>query len=162
MPRNRPGAIRAARRFEGGRPPEWARELAPIDRLSLDTSAAIHLAEYGYHGYDVPPGGTAALLRRYRAFLRPRGRNLRLVASECPACPGCQYDDVAVVRDALQAVVCLLPSWAGAELRQLLTGLDAEFRRRTLPDPDPDRWTDWSGSPYRWWHRRLYEGGQGQ
>lgn len=81
-----------------------------------------------------------------------------LIASECPACPGCQYDDVAVVRDKLEEVVGMLPLPARTELRRLLTGLDAEFRSRTLHDPDPSRWVDWSGNPYRWWHRRLYEG----
>ncbi|MQY10010.1 hypothetical protein SRB5_01140 [Streptomyces sp. RB5] len=81
-----------------------------------------------------------------------------LTASECPSCPGCQYDDIAVVRDALEYLTGLLPPPARTEFRRLLTGLDTQFRRRTLPDPDPSHWHDWSGSPYPWWHRRLYSG----
>lgn len=159
MPRKRPGAIRAVRRLEERRPPEWAYELGRIDRLSLDASAAVHLVESRGHGYEIQPGRTAQLLRSYRAFLRGPGSGLRLVASRCPSCPGCQYEDVAVVRDGLQAVVCGVPPRTGIELRRLLARLDAEFRRRTLPDPDPNRVTDWRGMPYPWWHRRLYEGG---
>ncbi|MFI0965913.1 hypothetical protein ACH4S8_31640 [Streptomyces sp. NPDC021080] len=156
MPRRRPGAIRAARER---RPPQWARELPPVDRLSRDASAAIHLLEHGGQHHEVQPGWTAHFLYSYRQFLRQRGRKLRLTASECPACPGCQYDDVAVVRDGLEHITGVLPLPARTELRQLLAGLDAEFRRRTLPDPDPSHWVDWSGSPYPWWHRRLYAGG---
>ncbi|MEV7596000.1 hypothetical protein AB0O91_01250 [Kitasatospora sp. NPDC089797] len=156
MPRKRPGAIRAARER---RPPQWARELLPVDRLSRDTSAAIHLIEHGGHRYGIRPGRTAQLLAGYRTFLRQPGRRLLLVASECPACPGCQYDDLAVARDTLELLAGSLPTAARAELRRLLAALDAEFRRRTLPDPDPSHWLDWSGDPYPWWHRRLYVGG---
>ncbi|WP_406291532.1 hypothetical protein [Embleya sp. NBC_00896] len=116
--------------------------------------------EHGVRGgYDIRPGNTAQFLRGYRRFLERPGSRLRLVASSCPSCPACQYDDVAEVRDALQSVLCLLPPRPRAELRQLLSGLDTEFRRRTLPDLDPDRRTDRSGDPHPWWHRRLYEGG---
>jgi hypothetical protein len=159
MPRKRPSAIRAGARGAERRPPEWACELGRIDRLSLEASAEIHLVERQGHGYEVRPGSTARFLRGYRAFLRGPGTRLRLIASECPSCPGCQYDDVAVVRDALQAVLGVLPPLARTELRRLLVRLDTEFRRRTLPDLDPNRRTDWSGMPYPWWHRRLYEDG---
>ncbi|MFF2775621.1 hypothetical protein ACFVU3_12000 [Streptomyces sp. NPDC058052] len=81
-----------------------------------------------------------------------------MTASECPSCPGCQYDDVAVVRDALEHISNVLPLRARTELRRLLARLDAEFRRRTLADPCPGHWHDWSGVPYPWWHRRLYQG----
>lgn len=96
-------------------------------------------------------------LRDYRGFLRQPGNELRPVSSVCPSCPGCQYDDVAAVRDALQDVLHVLPQWARTELCRLLAGLDAEFRRRTLPNPGSNRWTDWSGEPLPWWHRRMYE-----
>ncbi|GAA5193481.1 hypothetical protein GCM10023322_55600 [Rugosimonospora acidiphila] len=82
------------------------------------------------------------------------GGKLRLAASECPACPGCQYVDVAVVRDGLEAVVRLLPSPARAEMRRLLTRLDRDFRRRTLPDSSPE--ARWNGEPLPWWHRRIH------
>lgn len=155
MPRRRPGAIRAARVRQ---PPLWACELPPIDRLSRDASAAVHLAEYGSYSHGIQPGLTAQLLSSYRKFLRQPGWKLRLTASECPSCPGCRYDDAAVVRDALEDIVGVLPLPARTELRRLLAGLDAEFRR-TVHNPDPSHWTDWSGSPYPWWHRRLYVGG---
>ncbi|REH25966.1 hypothetical protein BCF44_1355 [Kutzneria buriramensis] len=139
--------------------PAWTGDLPPIDRLSPHTSAAIRLAEHSHQGHHIRPDGTAEFLRRYRNFVHRPERNLRLVASEMPCCPGCQYDDIAVVRDALQEVMRVLPRQARIELRQLLANLDAEFRRRTLPDPDPEHWTDWSGTPDAWWHRRLYQGG---
>ncbi|MBC6466909.1 hypothetical protein [Actinomadura alba] len=138
-------------------------ELGSIDRLSIEMSTAVHLIEHGKcdfgHWHEIRPGSTAQFLRSYREFLRRRpGQKLRLIAAECPSCPGCQYDDVALAKDALQAVVCVLPPRARIELRQLLTGLDAEFRRRTFPNPDPNRWTGWDGKPNPWWCRRLYEG----
>jgi len=159
--------VRAGRRLEDRRLPRWARDFPPIDRLSPETSTAIRVAEHSDHdlhsahgdqSYHVRPGGTAGFLRSYRAFLRRPDPRLKLTASECPSCPGCQYDDVAVIRDALQDVVRVLPPRARAELKRLLTVLDTEFRRRTIPDPDPAHWTDWRGTPYPWWHRRVYAG----
>ncbi|PYC69038.1 hypothetical protein C7C46_28390 [Streptomyces tateyamensis] len=155
MPRRRPGAIRAALERQ---PPEWARELPPIDRLSREASAAIHLVEHRHDSSDLQPGRTSQFLAAYRKFLRQPARKLMLTASDCPSCPGCRYDDVAVVRDALEHLTGRLPYPARTELRRLLAGLDAEFRRRTLHDPDPSHWLDWSGDPYPWWYRRRYAG----
>ncbi|MDG4858330.1 hypothetical protein P8605_09220 [Streptomyces sp. T-3] len=153
MPRNRPGALRAT----APRVPLWTHEGGRIDRLSLPTSAAIRLAEHaGGVDYHVSPGNTARFLATYRRFLRSHpGARLRLIASECPACPGCQYDDIAVVRDALQSTLLSLPLRPRAELQCLLSALDLEFRRRTLPSLTPAR------GGLAWWHRRLYEGDQG-
>ena len=156
MPRRRPGAIRATQTLGAHRLPEWTGEVPPIDRLSSHTSAAIRLAELSHSGDHIRPGRTADLLRSYRKFLRQPERTLRLVASVWPSCPGCRYDDIAVVRDTLQDVMRLLPLRARTELRRLLATLDTEFRRRTLPDLDPQHWTDWDGTPFPWWHRRLY------
>lgn len=66
----------------------------------------------------------------------------------------CRYDDVAVVRDGLEAVVFLLPSPARTELRRLLSRLDDEFRRRALRDSSPRR--TWDDEPLPWWPRRIY------
>ncbi|MGW1531956.1 hypothetical protein [Streptomyces aureus] len=129
-----------------------------MDRLSREASSAIHVAEHSTHSHEVHPGRTSQFLRAYREFVRRPGGRLRLTASECPSCPGCQYDDVAVVRDVLEHITGELPVPARTELRRLLAGLDAEFRRRTLHDPDPSHWADRSGSPYAWWHRRRYVG----
>jgi len=62
---------------------------------------------------------------------------------------------VAVIRDALEAVTRVLPPPARAEMRRLLTRLDNEFRRRTLPDSSPKAM--WTGEPLPWWHRRIYQ-----
>ncbi|GAA2333659.1 hypothetical protein [Dactylosporangium salmoneum] len=167
MPRRRPGAIRATQRVAVR---QWARDGGPLDRLSPATAAAVRATEHGGRlgprprdlaGYDpdpfhehVRPGHAASFLVQYRKFLRQPGARLRLEASLCPACPGCQYDDLAVARDALEAVTRLLPPPARAELRRLLTRLDRELRLRTLPDSTPK--ARWTGEPLPWWHRRIY------
>ncbi|MCM2416210.1 hypothetical protein [Streptomyces sp. RKAG290] len=58
-------------------------------------------------------------------------------------------------RDILQEALCSLPQPSRAELRRVVAGLDAELRRRTLPDPHAYRRLPWHGE---WWHRRLYDG----
>lgn len=131
--------------------------MPPIDRLSRETSATIRHAEVSCPSHHVHSGSTQANLRRYRDFLRKPGQKLRLTASDCPACPGCQYDDIAWARDALQDILMSLPLRARVEFRGLLDVLDSEFRQRTLPDP----WRpglDWLGEPLPWWHRRVYQG----
>ncbi|MEV7524327.1 hypothetical protein [Streptomyces sp. NPDC091371] len=151
MPRRRPGALRAARgSFEDRRPPTWAWELPPVDRLSRAASAEVHWARHkSYYG-------TQELLGSYRAFLDRPGGRLRPTEACCPA-PGCELDDVTVVRDELADVYRTLPPVARRALGRILRRLDADFRHRTLPDPDPlpDHWVDWSGRPRSWWHRRL-------
>ncbi|MGW3893476.1 hypothetical protein ACWD69_33005 [Micromonospora chokoriensis] len=172
MPRKRPGAIRAAHQAAGPALRQWTREGGDlIDRLSPAATAAVRAVEHarnsgppsgGEDCYDpdpfnehVRPGRTADFLLEYRKFLRQPGRKLRLEASPCPACPGCQYLDLALVRDALEAVTRLLPLSARVEMRRLLNRLDSEFRRRTLPDSSPRN--SWSGQPLPWWHRRIYK-----
>jgi hypothetical protein len=176
MPRKRPGAIRATREAADPVVRQWAREWIydggdPFDRLSPATAAVVRAVEdrscfdgYAYDGerYNpdpyrehVRPGRTAAFLLEYRKFLRRSGGKLRLETSSHPSCPGCQYDDIALVRDALEAVTRVLPPSARAEMRRLLSRLDGEFRRRTLPDFSPR--TSQSGEPLPWWHRRVYK-----
>ncbi|XVQ09877.1 hypothetical protein ACQP1W_46415 [Spirillospora sp. CA-255316] len=155
MPRRRPGALRASR-TERPRPITWAGDLERVDRLSIDTSAAVHLAERLHPDPDVRPGRTAHRLHIYRAFLRRPGNRLMLVASEMPSCPGCRDDDVAVARDGLEAILEILPPWARRELRRLLADLDAEFFRRTLPSLDASRRENRRGEPLGWWHYRAY------
>jgi hypothetical protein len=170
MPRKRPGAIRATQQAAGHAIRQWAHEGGAIDRLSTAASAVVRAVEHSggldqsmqvgacydpdpFHEH-VRPGRTAAFLIAYRNFLRQPGRKLRLEASQCPACPGCQYVDVAVVRDALEAVARLLPSSARTDMRRLLARPDRDFRRRTLPDSSPK--ASWNGEPLPWWHRRTY------
>ena len=163
MPRNRPGAVRAIQQGATNPIRQWAYDPGPINRMSPATSAAIRVVEYGgclnqdiqnWAWYDIRPGRTVGLLRKYHDFLRQPGRTLRLVASGCPSCPSCQYEDVAVVRDALDVVTRALPPSACAEMRRLLIRLDHEFRRRTLPDSNPK--ASWNGEPLPWWHHRIY------
>ncbi|MEU9161971.1 hypothetical protein AB0D29_17075 [Streptomyces sp. NPDC048424] len=154
MPRRRPGALRAERgTYEGRRPPAWTRPLPPVDRLPPAAAAAAHWARPGR------ADEIADLLSRYRNFLRRPGGTLLLSPSPCPGCPGCARDDIAVVRDALADLQRTLPPVARTALGCLLRDLDAQFLRRTLPDPDPPagRWADRQGRPRAWWHRRLHE-----
>ncbi|MFF4950808.1 hypothetical protein [Streptomyces chattanoogensis] len=149
MPRNRPGAVRAA----AARPPLLDPCHGRIDRLSERTSAEIWRAERLHD--DLWPGITRAALRTCRMFLRRPGRYLMLVPAEC-GCPGCELaDDVAIARDALETVLYRLSPRARAELGRVVGRVDAELRRRTLPDPNAWR-SPWRAQG-RWWHRRLYE-----
>ncbi|WP_329203267.1 MULTISPECIES: hypothetical protein [unclassified Streptomyces] len=61
---------------------------------------------------------------------------------------------MAVARDLLEAVVVCLPPVARRELTLLLTGLDEELWRRTLPDAYAHRQAWRRG---RWWHFRIYD-----
>ncbi|WP_407840533.1 hypothetical protein ACE1OC_36100 [Streptomyces sp. DSM 116496] len=154
MPRRRPGALRAERgTYEDRRPPAWARALPPVDRLPPEAAAAVHWARPGR------AGEIADLLARYRVFLSRPGRHLYLGPSPCADCPGCSFAGVASVRDELRDHHRLLPPVGRTALTRLLRGLDDEFRRRTIEDPDPpdSGWADWLGRPLAWWHRRLRE-----
>ncbi|WP_282203995.1 hypothetical protein [Kitasatospora fiedleri] len=83
-----------------------------------------------------------------RVPAHPGGRRRYPRAAEFSCCPGCAHDDARHCRDVLAALLPHLPPRSRAELVRLLRPLDAEFRRRTLPDPfaPPD-------AP--WWWRRL-------
>ncbi|MFJ3221667.1 hypothetical protein ACIPLC_37885 [Kitasatospora sp. NPDC086801] len=91
-------------------------------------------------------------LGRYEQFLRQPGRWLYVPLADCPC------HDVLGGRDNLQAVLDALPSAARRELRQIVTRLDAEFERRTLPDPYASErlCSEWFDPPSRpWWYLRL-------
>lgn len=95
-----------------------------------------------------------AAVRHYRAFLRQPGRYLDLCFPASPH-PESSLVDVANTRDILQEALRSLPQLSRAELGRVVACLDAEFRRRTLPDPHAYRRLRWHGE---WWHRRLYDG----
>ncbi|MFE9723808.1 hypothetical protein ACFYQ5_09480 [Streptomyces sp. NPDC005794] len=95
-----------------------------------------------------------AALRHYRAFLRQPGRYLDLCFPVSPH-PESSLVDVANARDILQEALRSLPQPSRAELGLVVACLDAEFRRRTLPDPHAYRRLHRHGE---WWHRRLYDG----
>jgi hypothetical protein len=155
MPRNRPGALRAAqRRLRGDRPRSWDRPPeSRIHGLSARTSAAVHRYEALSTDYDVFPGVTAYALRRYRAFAGPPGRRPRYPFLDDCGCRGCSLRDIRHVRDVLGTVLHHLPPRARGELGRLVASLDVLYLERTLPDPfvHVRRW--WR--PYVWWYRRL-------
>ncbi|WP_369182701.1 hypothetical protein [Streptomyces sp. Y1] len=152
MPRRRPRALRAqepAPRVWAPTPPQ------PIPGLSLRASRDVRRVERLYPDFHIGLGATSQALHGYRAFLHPPGRRpLYPRESPCPSCPGCAFDDVRHCRDVLDSVLERLPPRSRAELARLLLPLDAEYRRRTLPDPFADRRT-WTA--HLWWHRRLAE-----
>ncbi|MGW6913882.1 hypothetical protein ACWGB8_08695 [Kitasatospora sp. NPDC054939] len=88
----------------------------------------------------------------YERFLRRPGRWLYVRRTDCPCC------DVVTGRDELQAVIEALPTSARRELSRVVARLDAEFERRTLPDPHASErlCSGWFDPPRRsWWHLRL-------
>ncbi|MFK0191750.1 hypothetical protein [Kitasatospora sp. NPDC090308] len=159
MPRNRPGALRATAPRATAPRATAPRATAPSRRpeappphvpgLSAAADRDVRRVEWQRPDRWVEPGATGEALRRYRAFLRaPGGRWRYPRAAEFSCCPGCARDDARHCRDVLAALLPHLPPRSRAELVRLLRPLDAEFRRRTLPDPfaPPD-------AP--WWWRRL-------
>ncbi|WP_030671020.1 hypothetical protein [Streptomyces cellulosae] len=153
MPRNRPGALRAAQRIRH-RPRRWDTP-APdrIHGLSARTSLAIHRYEALSADDYVFPGATAYALRRYRAFLSPPGRGIRYPYLDDCDCPGCSLRDVRHARDLLGTALRNLPPRARAELARLVAALDAVYLARTLPDPFVPARREWR--PHVWWYRRL-------
>jgi hypothetical protein len=93
----------------------------------------------------------AAALTSYREFLRQPGRWLYIPWIDFPCCD----PDPVGARDELQFALETLPPRSRAELRRKLAALDAEFLRRTLPNPGP--YTPYSDHPQAWWRRRLTE-----
>ncbi|EFL10221.1 MULTISPECIES: hypothetical protein [Actinomycetes] len=88
-------------------------------------------------------------LDRYRRFLRQPGRWLYVPWPDCPC------GDPVEARDELEAALRALPPRARADLRRVLAPLDAEFRRRTLPDPAASSLSRWHAEA--WWRQRLHE-----
>jgi hypothetical protein len=57
-------------------------------------------------------------------------------APEACHCPGCQWDDPVVCREALRTALHALPAKAARELRALIRPLDELYLARSIPDPD--------------------------
>jgi hypothetical protein len=156
MPRRRSRALRAAQEPL----PVWTPR--PPDRipgLPADVRRLIHRIEARSPDPGVFPGATALALRRNREFLGPAGPHHRFrypATAGCPA-PACALDDVTHARDVLEDMLLALPPGRPrAELRRLIRPLDADFTRRTLPNPlhVPDRRPR---RPDQWWHGRIYQ-----
>ncbi|WP_188136221.1 hypothetical protein [Lentzea indica] len=154
MPRSRPGALRGA--LLG---PLWSdRTPEPVRGLSSATSLAIFRVELALGDYHVYIGSTRRALVGYREFTSRRGP-LYPMPVECE-CSGCPFDSVVHARDVLEHVLERLPVRAKAELGRVVRRLDAEFLRRTLPDPSGRRpfWNRIDHSPDQpepWWYGRL-------
>jgi hypothetical protein len=114
-----------------------------IPGVSALTRAAIRRVEAEYLWRDAV---AEALSRFQRAFEQP-GRYL----SGPGESPGIEIEDG---RDDLEVALTHLPHGARADLGRLVERIDAEFERRTLPNPSrPGEWA----AGYTWWHRRIRE-----
>ncbi|WP_311774553.1 hypothetical protein [Streptomyces sp. AK010] len=109
--------------------------------MSARTRAAIRRVEAEH----LWPGAVAVDLSRFeRAFGEP-GRHL----SGPYESPGIEIEDG---RDDLDEVLRYLPGGARVDLGRLVARIDAEFERRTLPDPG--RASEWTAGRWWWWRIR--------
>ncbi|SCG59319.1 hypothetical protein GA0070613_3080 [Micromonospora inositola] len=92
-------------------------------------------------------GTVSAALGHYRQFLAQPGRWRYVPNNDCACC------DIRESRDTLEEALRALPPPARAELGRMVAALDAEFLRRTLPDPWFPRISPWHASRPWWWHR---------
>ncbi|MET7368734.1 hypothetical protein ABZS61_23350 [Streptomyces sp. NPDC005566] len=92
------------------------------------------------------PNAIANALSRFEWAFKQHGRYLN--ASE--ACsPGIEVEDA---RDDLERAMLRLPPGAKRDLGRLITHLDEEFERRTLPEPNYIEW-----AMDGWWWARMRE-----
>lgn len=144
MPRKSPGALRAETRLVRGQ----ARTFSQVRGLRRNAQAAVWRLE----ARRFWPGYLREALIQYEGFLRQPGRWLYVPLADCPC------HDVVGGRDNLQAMLKALPPRARRDLGRIVVKLDAEFERRTLPDPFASELlcSVWYDPPSRpWWHLRL-------
>ncbi|MFJ3932013.1 MULTISPECIES: hypothetical protein [unclassified Streptomyces] len=138
MPRRRPGGLR----HERWRPRGYV-AVRRVPHVSARTRAAVRRVEE----QRLRPGLVAEALDRFAAAFSRSGRYLD--ASEVWQ-PGLEIEDA---RDDLDDVMRHLPEGARADLGRLVARIDAEFERRTLPDPGRVP----VSTAGRWWWWRLRE-----
>ncbi|WP_033338799.1 hypothetical protein [Catenuloplanes japonicus] len=92
------------------------------------------------------PDDVADALDSYGRLLHRPGRWLD---GDALTSPGCEPEDA---RDLLDDVLRRLPRGAREDLARVVTRMDDEFVRRTLPALS---WTDWAAG--RWWYQRDRE-----
>ncbi len=92
------------------------------------------------------PNAVAHALARFECAFKQPGRYLN--ASEVSS-PGIEVEDA---RDDLEMAMSGLPPRAKRDLGRLITRLDEEFERRTLPEPNYAAW-----APDGWWWTRMRE-----
>ncbi|MFI6940384.1 hypothetical protein ACIBI4_14020 [Streptomyces sp. NPDC050418] len=88
-------------------------------------------------------------LGTYHQFLR---QPCRYLSADNPGCPCC---DPLQARDQLDDALAWLPPAAEAELGTIVSRLDDEFERRTIPDPWIRDVSTWAAEA--WWHQRSQE-----
>ncbi|MFB7498708.1 hypothetical protein ACFC09_29175 [Streptomyces sp. NPDC056161] len=92
------------------------------------------------------PNAVADALSRFEWAFEQPGRYLN--ASEAYS-PGIEVEDA---RDDLEQAMRLLPAGAKRDLGRLVTRIDEEFERRTLPEPNNAEW-----AMTGWWWTRMRE-----
>ncbi|GAA3905760.1 hypothetical protein GCM10022207_88910 [Streptomyces lannensis] len=137
MPRRRPKAVRAERWR-----PRWQYPVLRVPGVSARTRAAIRRVE----DQEMWPNAVAHALSRFEWAFKQPGRYLN--ASEVCS-PGIEVEDA---RDDLEWAMLHLPPGAKRDLGRLITRIDEEFERRTLPEPNNIEWA-MSG----WWWTRMRE-----
>ncbi|MFD9601827.1 hypothetical protein [Streptomyces sp. NPDC057557] len=92
------------------------------------------------------PNAVAGALSRFEWAFKQPGRYLN--ASEAYS-PGIEVEDA---RDDLEWAMLHLPPGAKRDLGRLITRIDEEFERRTLPEPNNIEW-----AMMGWWWTRMRE-----
>ncbi|GGV12473.1 hypothetical protein GCM10010260_58970 [Streptomyces filipinensis] len=137
MPRRRPKAIRAERWR-----PRWQYPVLRVRGVSARTRAAIRRVE----DEEMWPNAVAHAVSRFESAFRQPGRYLN--ASEAHS-PGIEVEDA---RDDLDRAMLHLPPGARRDLGRLITRIDEEFARRTLPEPN-----NIELAMFGWWWTRMRE-----
>ncbi|MEU1543907.1 hypothetical protein ABZ461_38660 [Actinacidiphila glaucinigra] len=92
------------------------------------------------------PNAVANALSHFEWAFKQHGRYLN--ASEAVS-PGIEVEDA---RDDLEWAMRVLPPGAKRDLGRLITRIDEEFERRTLPEPNNIEW-----AMEGWWWTRMRE-----
>ncbi|MGW4896175.1 hypothetical protein ACWEQL_28560 [Kitasatospora sp. NPDC004240] len=90
------------------------------------------------------PNAVAKAISRFEWALKQPGRYLDASAFDSPG--------VGDARDDLEWAMLYLPPGAKRDLGRLITRIDEEFERRTLPEPNYSEW-----ATTRWWWTRMRE-----
>lgn len=128
MPRRRPAELRA-RLPIAQRPGSRIRQVPRVSGPSLRAIAELERTR-------LRPGQIAEALDGWARFVRGPVRALDDYAPELCPCPGCQWDDPVVQREALRMALHALPAKAARELRALIRPLDELYLARTIPGQD--------------------------
>jgi hypothetical protein len=126
MPRRRPAQLRARRPIS-----RWPRPaIRQVSGVSAPTLRAIAELERT----RLRPGAIAEALNGWARFVHGPARARDNYAPEGCSCPGCQWEDPVVHREALCMALYALPTKAARELRALLRPLDERYLARSIPD----------------------------